>query len=108
MEALGTYLSTQSSLSNRELEIAVVVVAQRLASPFVLDAHLRAATKAGHPPAVTDALVAGRRPVFATARESAVYEIARTSVDPEPAGDEIFSRKPSRRWVATDSPTCWR
>ncbi len=91
MEALGTYLSKSSSLSDRELEIAVVVVARRLASPFVYDAHLRGAEKAGHPPAVIDALRHGDVPELATARERAVYEIARTANDPEPAPDEVYS-----------------
>lgn len=91
MEALGTYVSKGSSLSDREFEIAVVVVARRLASPFVYDAHLRAAEKAGHPPAVIDALRNGDIPELATARERAVYEIARTANDPAPASDEIFA-----------------
>jgi 4-carboxymuconolactone decarboxylase len=91
IEALGTWLSASSSLSSREFEIAVCVVAVRLASPFVIDAHLRAATKAGHPAAVTDALRDGRVPELATARERAVYEIARTANDPAPASDKIFA-----------------
>ena len=91
MEGLGTFLSTSSSLSHRELEIAVVVVARRLSSPFVFDAHLRGAAKAGHPPAVVDALRDGRVPELATARERAVYEIARTSDDAAPASDELFA-----------------
>ena len=92
IEALGTWLSASSSLSSRELEIAVVVVAQRLASPFVLDAHVRALTKAGHPASAVDALREGRVPELATARERAVYEIARTANDPSPASDEIFAQ----------------
>lgn len=91
MESLGTYLSKSSNLSDRELEIAVVVVARRLSSPFVYDAHLRAAEKAGHPPAVIDALRHGDVPELATARERAVYEIARTANDLSPASDEIYA-----------------
>jgi 4-carboxymuconolactone decarboxylase len=91
MEVLGTFLSTSSSLSQRELEIAVVVVARRLSSPFVYDAHLRGAEKAGHPAAVIDALREGRTPELATARERAVYAIARSADDAEPASDELFA-----------------
>jgi 4-carboxymuconolactone decarboxylase len=90
MEGLGTFLSTSSSLSERELEIAVVIVARRLASPFVYDAHLRNLLKSGHPQAVVDAMRDGRVPELATARERAVYDIARTSDDAEPASDELF------------------
>jgi 4-carboxymuconolactone decarboxylase len=88
--ALGTYLTTSSSLSKREYEIAVVVVARRLNSPYVYEAHLRGAEKAGNPPEVIGALREGRVPEFATARERAVYEIAATSEDSEPASDAIF------------------
>jgi 4-carboxymuconolactone decarboxylase len=91
MESFGTYLTTGSSLSRRELEIAVVVVARRLASPYVFEAHLRGAAKAGHPPAVIDALRAGTVPELATARERAVYAIAGTADDAVPASDEIFA-----------------
>lgn len=92
MEALGTYLNTNSSLSLREYEIAVVVVARRLASAFPLSAHLRNLEKAGHPAAVVEALREGRAPALATERERVIYEIARTSDDVEAATDELFER----------------
>ena len=44
----------------------------------------------GHPQAVVDAMREGRVPELATARERAVYDIARTSDDAEPASDQIF------------------
>jgi 4-carboxymuconolactone decarboxylase len=92
MEGLGTFLSTSSSLTEREYEIAVVVVVRRLGSAFPLDAHVRGALKAGHPPAVVDALREGHDPELATDRERAIYDIARTANDLEPASDEIFDR----------------
>ena len=88
--ALGTYLTTSSALSKREYEIAVVVVARRLNSPYVYEAHLRGAEKAGNPPAVIEALRAGCVPEFATERERAVYEISATSEGAEPASDAVF------------------
>ncbi|HEV8021143.1 MAG TPA: hypothetical protein VGP41_07790 [Candidatus Lustribacter sp.] len=92
MEALGTYLNTSSSLSVREYEIAVVVVARRVASAFPLHAHLRNLEKAGHPKEVVEALRDGRAPTLASEREAVIYEIARTSNDPEPTSDELFER----------------
>jgi 4-carboxymuconolactone decarboxylase len=92
MESLGTFLSTNSSLSERELEIAVVIVARRLASPFVYDAHLRNLLKSGHPQAVVDAMRDGRVPELATERERAVYGIAQTSDDAEPASDALYDQ----------------
>jgi 4-carboxymuconolactone decarboxylase len=92
MEALGTYVSRDSALSVREYEIAVIVVARHLASAFPLDAHVRGALKAGHPQATVDALREGRVPELATDRERAIYEIASTAYDPEPASDAAFDR----------------
>lgn len=92
MEALGTFLNTSSSLSAREYEIAVVVVARRLASAFPFSAHLRNLEKAGHPKAVVEALRDGRAPILASEREAVIYEIARTSDDIEAASDELFER----------------
>jgi 4-carboxymuconolactone decarboxylase len=92
MEGLGTFLSTGSSLTEREYEIAVIVVARRLASAFPLDAHVRGALKAGHPPEVVDALREGREPKLATDRERAIYSVAISANDPDPISDEIFDR----------------
>ena len=91
-EALGTYLATSTALSMREVEIAVVVVTRRLNSAYPLSAHLKNLTREGHPPAVVEALREGRTPELATERERVVYEIARTSDDPEPAPDDLFNR----------------
>jgi 4-carboxymuconolactone decarboxylase len=91
-EALGTYLNKSTSMTLRELEVAVVVVARRLNSPYPLSAHLKNLTREGHPQAVVDALAAGRVPELATERERVIYEIARTSDDPEPISDELFNR----------------
>ncbi len=91
-EALGTYLAKDTTLSARELEIAVVVVTQRLNSAYPLSAHVKNLVREGHPAAVVEALKEGRVPELATERERVVYEIARTSTDPEPAPDELFNR----------------
>ena len=92
MERLGTWLNKSSSMSGREFEIAIVVVAHRLASPYVLHAHLSALTRTGHPQDVVDAMRDGRVPTFATDRERAIYEIAVSSTDAEPTPDALFER----------------
>ena len=75
-EAIGTYLNTGSTLTEREFEIAITVIARRTGSAFPLGAHLRNLTKTGHPQDVVDALRDGRTPKFATERERVIYEIA--------------------------------
>lgn len=91
-EAIGTYLNTASTLTEREFEIAVALIARRTNSAFPLGAHLRNLTKTGHPQEVVDAIRDGRAPKLATERERVIYEITRTSDDAEPSSDELFDR----------------
>jgi len=92
MERLGTHLNKRGLLSEREFEIAIVVVGQQLNSPYVIDAHLKALVRTGHPAEVVDAMRARLRPTFATERESVIYDIAMNTYDPQPASDELFDR----------------
>ena len=101
MEGLGTYLNTGSALSPREFEIAIVVVARRLSSPYVYQAHLRSLTKTGHPQSVVDAMRDGRQPEFATERERVIYDVSRTSEDAEPASDELYMDMKKRGCIQT-------
>lgn len=91
IESFGTYVNAKSSLSKRELEIAVVLVAKRINAEYVIAAHLRMAANAGHPPEVVEALSAGREPQLASERERVVYEIAHAFDDPVPLSDERFA-----------------
>jgi 4-carboxymuconolactone decarboxylase len=92
MERLGTYLNKHGLLSEREFEIAITLVGQQLESPYVINAHLNALVRAGHPPEFVDAMRARRRPEFATEREAVIYDIAINTYDPQPASDELFER----------------
>jgi 4-carboxymuconolactone decarboxylase len=92
MERLGTFLNKGGLLSEREFEIAIVVVGQQLDSPYVINAHLNALVRTDHPPEVVEAMRARRRPTFATERETIIYDIAMNTYDPQPASDELFER----------------
>jgi 4-carboxymuconolactone decarboxylase len=92
MERLGTYLNKRGLLTEREFEIAIVVVGQQLESPYVINAHLNALVRTGHPPEVVEAMRERRRPTFATAREGGIYDIAINTYDPQPASDELFEQ----------------
>jgi len=92
MEGIGTYLNTGSTLSEREFEISIAVAARLLSSEFPLAAHLRNLEKAGHPPAVIEAIRDGKTPPLATERERVIYEITLTAFDAEPASDKLFDR----------------
>src|SRR3954453_20485332 len=59
MEHIGTFLNKRSSLSTREVEIGILVIARHWRSEYVLRAHVRDGKKAGLSQEVIDALLAG-------------------------------------------------
>jgi len=66
----------QSSLSEREREIAVVVMTSKWHSAYPAAAHERRGKEVGLPAATVDAMVAGLPVAFPDAREQVVYEMA--------------------------------
>ncbi|HYB44303.1 MAG TPA: carboxymuconolactone decarboxylase [Candidatus Methylomirabilis sp.] len=66
----------RSSLSEREREIAVLVINSRWHSAYPTAAHEKRGVEVGLPPAAVEAIVAGRPTSFSDAREQAVYEVA--------------------------------
>src|SRR5437899_928267 len=68
----------QSSLSEREREIAVVVITNRWDSAYPPAAHERRGKEVGLPAATVEAIMAGLPTSFSDAREPVVYEVATT------------------------------
>src|SRR6202171_5867284 len=68
----------ESSLSEREREIAVVVITSRWHSAYPTNAHERRGKEVGLPAATVEALISGLPASFTDAREQVVYEIAST------------------------------
>lgn len=66
----------QSSLSEREREIAVLVMTGRWHSAYPTAAHEKRGREVGLPAAAVEALVAGQPTSFADPREQVVYEMA--------------------------------
>jgi 4-carboxymuconolactone decarboxylase len=66
----------QSTLSEREREIAVVVMTSRWHSAYPTAAHERRGKEVGLPAATVEAIVAGLPASFTDAREQVVYEVA--------------------------------
>jgi 4-carboxymuconolactone decarboxylase len=91
IEHLGTMLNTQSSLSEREFELAIVLIAQHWDSPYVIDAHIKYLRKAGMPEAVLAALWDRREPAFDSEREKAIYALWRAFDRREVASDHVFN-----------------
>lgn len=77
VEPLGQHFTPgQSSLSEREREIAVIVITSRWRSAYPVAAHERRGKEVGLPAATVEAMIAGLPAAFPDAREEAVYELA--------------------------------
>jgi 4-carboxymuconolactone decarboxylase len=66
----------QSSLSEREREIAVLVITSQWHAAYPTAAHEKRGAEVGLPVAAVEAIVAGLPASFSDAREQAVYEVA--------------------------------
>jgi 4-carboxymuconolactone decarboxylase len=66
----------QSSLSEREREIAVVVITSKWHSAYPNNAHEKRGKEVGLPAAAVEAIIAGLPTSFDDAREQVVYEVA--------------------------------
>jgi 4-carboxymuconolactone decarboxylase len=77
----------QSSLSEREREIAVVVMTSRWHSSYPTAAHETRSGEVGLPAAAVEAIIAGLPASFTDVREQVVYEMAMTL-----AGGRLVSR----------------
>jgi alkylhydroperoxidase family enzyme len=73
MEGLGTYLVQGSSLTKREIEIAILLIAGHFEAEYVFRAHWREAEEAGVAREVVTAIRAKAAPPIADPRELAVY-----------------------------------
>ena len=77
MERLGTYPNKHSSLSPREVEMTILLIAQHWQSDYVVQAHLREGRSAGLPEGTAQRrLVAGRTPAFDDPHEGGVFRFA--------------------------------
>jgi 4-carboxymuconolactone decarboxylase len=100
MEHVGTFLNKKSSLSTREVEIGILVIAQHWDADYVRTAHIKAGKAAGLQQETIDAILAGRDPKLTDPHERAVHRFAAALV----AGKKLSDDKPSD---VPASPRCW-
>ena len=62
MEHIGTYLNKKGSLSEREVEIGILVIAQHWDADYVRQAHIKMGKQVGLTQEIIDAVLAGRDP----------------------------------------------
>jgi 4-carboxymuconolactone decarboxylase len=90
MEKIGTFLNKRSSLSKREVEIGILVIARHWKADYVQQAHIREGKAAGLSPEIIDALVAGTDPKLADPHERGVYKFAAALVSGSKLSDAEF------------------
>jgi len=91
MEQIGTFLNKRSSLSKREVEITILVIAQHWQGDYVRQAHIREGKAAGLSQETIDAILAGQDPKLADAHERAAHRFAEALVSGAKLSDTEFA-----------------
>src|ERR1700751_4036027 len=91
MEHIGTHLNKRGTLSTREVEIGILVIAQHWDANYVRQAHIKAGKVAGLSDEIIDAVLAGRDPKLDDARERAVHRFATALVAGAKLADADFA-----------------
>ena len=92
LETIGTFLNKKSSLSEREVELTICIIANHWKGEYVWTVHTRMCVELGIPQSVFDAIRAGQNPVLDDERERAVYDLAKIAMEPGGGSDEVFAR----------------
>ena len=91
MEHIGTYLNKRGSLSPREVEIGILVIARHWDADYVRQAHIREGKRVGLSQETIDALVAGTDPKLTDPHERGVYEFANALANGAKLADSRFA-----------------
>jgi 4-carboxymuconolactone decarboxylase len=91
MEHIGTYLNKRGSLSPREVEIGILVIARHWDADYVRQAHIREGKRVGLSQETVDALVAGTDPKLTDAHERGVYEFTNALANGAKLPDTSFA-----------------
>lgn len=92
LETTGTYINKKGSLSEREVELLICIIANHWKGEYVWTVHTRTAVKLGFPQSVFDAIRNAEDPALENERERAVYDLAKSAMQPGAGPDEVFQR----------------
>ena len=92
METIGTFLNKKGSLSEREVELTICIIANHWKGEYVWAAHVNRCVELGIPQSAMDAIAAGRKPELTEPRDKAVYDLATIAMAPGGGSDEAFDR----------------
>ena len=91
MEQIGTFLNKHASLSKREVEIGILVIAQHWQADYVRQAHIREGKAAGLSQETIDAIFGGADPKLTDTHERAVHRFAAALVSGAKLPDTEFA-----------------
>ena len=91
MEHIGTHLNKRGSLSPREVEIGILVIAQHWDAAYVRQAHIRLGKEVGLSQEIIDAVLAGRDPELGDPHEAAMHRFAAALVAGVKLSDAEFA-----------------
>jgi 4-carboxymuconolactone decarboxylase len=92
LETIGTFLNKASSLTEREVELTICIIANHWKGEYVWAAHVKMCRDLEFPQEVFDAIRAGQTPALDNERERAVYDLAMIAMAPGGGSDEVFER----------------
>jgi len=92
LETLGTFLNKKGSLSEREVELGIVLTAHHWHGAYVQAAHVKMLRGLGVSEPVLAALERGVAPDLTDARERAIYDLFKTIEAPGGGSDEVYER----------------
>jgi 4-carboxymuconolactone decarboxylase len=92
MEQIGTHLNTgKAALSQREVEIGIILVAQYWDGDYVRKAHVRLGKIAGLSDETIEAILSGTDPKLTDPHERAFYRFATSQIKREKLSDADFA-----------------
>jgi 4-carboxymuconolactone decarboxylase len=91
MEHIGTHLNKKGSLSEREVEIGILVIAQHWDADYVRQAHIKMGRQVGLSQQIIDDVLAGRDPKLNDPHERAVHRFASALVAGTKISDGDFA-----------------
>ena len=91
MEHIGTHLNKRGTLSPREVEIGILLIARHWDADYVRQAHIREGKKVGLLPEVIDALLTGNDPKLTDAHERSIHHFITALVSGAKLTDAKFA-----------------
>lgn len=91
-QSLGELLRYETSMPLVQVELAIIICACHWSAHVAWKAHSAYALREGLDPAIVDAIVAHRRPVFIDETQEVIYLVSKALLQTSPVDDELYAR----------------